>query len=191
MDEEGLQDVQDDVAPEQDVSKPKKSGFLKRHISASFLMGIVFSLLISRFAILPYLDQTVALSGPPCCAANMNGVGRGITLYASENNGVTPTNHEVMVATGMLSSKCLQCPLQHHNEEFEPTEKNIDYVYTLRSMNFEKLPPEMMVLHELPDKHWHILQVDGSVEILRNEDSFRRKIQDCNDFLANKRGVQK
>ncbi len=190
----------DQDTTDQATSKPKP-GFFSQPISRSFFIGFALTAVIGGFSVLipspAYHCRPRELAHATICASNMSSIGKSIAICTGENKNHSPSDFYAMIETGPPRG-LFKCPSLFREEKCNPTYdsagkylKDMDYIYTLRGMEIEKLLPEMLMLYELPDKHCNTLLAGCFVRQQCDSDSFRKKIQECNDFLANKRGVQK
>jgi len=87
------------------------------------LVGIVIGqALMVVIMLVPALSRARELSKRALCGGNLNGIGKGIAMYATENNDAYPPNLQVLITEGSVSARMLQCPSAGGN-------RRCDYFY--------------------------------------------------------------
>ena len=119
-----------------------------------FIQALLFSIL------LPALSRARELAQETICLANMNGLGKGIILYQTENEGRYPPNLEVLAGPTGCPADTLKCPSAQ-------SDRACDYFYIqpvqerLPRGDFRALPYDAVIACDMKGNH-----VEGNRAVL-------------------------
>lgn len=158
-------------------------------LPAVALLALIVAICLPMFARARPIARRVS------CAANMNGIGKALLLYADDNAGANPPNLAALVSARFIGPKMLVCPSSGTQRataaQAEDIAQHTDYVYVPVPILAEDAHKDMVVLFEMPANHrqrgLNFLSVDLVVRWEQNLSRFLRRLQDSNDYLAMQR----
>ena len=172
----------------------------KRHPTLKFIAGFILG-----FLIVVCLSSIFWPWGPRCtspakraiCGANLKEIGKGVVLYAGENNDMYPPDLAMLVQKGHVSPLMLTCPASG-TERAATTlpadiEAHCDYIYV---SGFDgNTPGNLILAFELPANHGqeltNTLYIDTHVGGIRDMNIFAGELQRLNEYIANERGAKR
>ncbi|MDY7011744.1 MAG: hypothetical protein SVV80_13485 [Planctomycetota bacterium] len=177
------------------MNEPGNAGKDERKWLTQWVPGIVLwlligAILVNAIFIKPW-NRRPEMARQALCAANLNGIGKGIILYQSEHNDMPPPNLAALVADGQPAD-FLRCPGSGTKKSSTTQPADIaahcDYIYAPPDAYARRSKrPAMVMAFELPANHrQYIVNVlfndchVESIEIGR----FVSLVQELNDYHA-------
>ncbi len=171
----------------------------KRPLIPKFLLGFIMGFLIVAFLasiLWPGLSPARELVKRAICGANLNGIGRGVVLYASENDDLFPPDFATLVQADYVSPLMLTCP-SSGTERATTTrpadvESHCDYIYVPGT---SRASGDLILAFELPANHGqefvNVLYADFHVKGTGDMTVFAGELQRLNDYIAEERRVKR
>ena len=137
------------------------------------LTGLILGLVLasgSTVASLYFLGKVREKARQATCLANLNTIGTGMQMYATENEDRYPENFEALIKDGMIFEGCLKCPSSRSGRE-------CDYVYLKPERD---APYGAIAACDRKGNHEdlrNVLYVSGSVGPI-TESQFQRELAD-------------
>ena len=119
------------------------------------LVSIVIGQALFGPSFLPDLGGPRETTGgwPGLCGRNLNGIGKGIAMYQTENQDAFPPNLEVLITEDCVSWKMLRCPVVDRTMPQEPSaeeNRRCDYFYLAPSLG---APGDLLMACDYRDNH--------------------------------------
>ena len=152
------------------------------------IAGLVLGLILTPLQIsvlLPSIARARALAQRTACKKTMEGLARGIAIYA-EQHGQFPASLEAVVKDGIVDPACLKCIGTR-------SERACDYFYLKPAPD---APDDAFMICDFRDNHGgdgrNVILRSGNSILLMEDDFQRRLSQPANAaFAAALRGVEK
>lgn len=105
--------------------------------------------------LLPVLGQARESAKQSMSAASLNGIGKGIAMYGTENNDQLPPDLYALVKIGAVSHQMLLSPLSGREVEVDPKTRELvggpDYIYLGAGLNADDVPGNAILAYERPE----------------------------------------
>ncbi|MDY7011501.1 MAG: DUF4190 domain-containing protein [Planctomycetota bacterium] len=123
---------------------------------------------------LPALGYAKEQARQALCQANLNGIGKSIIIYSSENNDAYPPNLEMMISSSGMPKELMRCPSDKSN-------RDCDYFYSPPAeKTSEDTNDQTIIACDFKSNHSgkgrNVLFSDGHVQWL-TEEQFQQELQ--------------